>query len=132
MAGLKPASSGAVVLTCEHNRQTFKMIGQTSAELMRWHGAMHHKGPMTPEAIAEILQQAAIRLSRSYFEEVERERDGRWDDDNEQADNFRDEAEEIRNLAEECRAAAAQMLERSTPARARITRSTSLHLNPPH
>ena len=61
---------------------------------------------MTHDHLADLLKRAAVRLSKSYFEAVEAERDRRWDGNVEEAGDFRDEAEEVRTLIEECRAAA--------------------------
>ncbi len=61
---------------------------------------------MTHDQTAELLKRAAVRLSNSYFEEVENERDSRWDGDMEKARGHRDEAEETLTLIEACRAAA--------------------------
>ena len=80
---------------------------------------------MTHDHLADLLKRAAVRLSRSYFEEVENERDSRWGGDLEEAGDFHDEAEETRTLVEECRAAADRLLldGRSSSPRSRARRS---------
>ncbi len=83
---------------------------------------------MNREKTAQLLLQAAVRLSQTYFTEVNKERESRWDDDIEAAEGFHHEAAEIRAVVEECRAAAAQIFNNdvSPPDRARRRNSIGL------
>ena len=87
---------------------------------------------MTHDHLADLLKRAAVRLSGRYFEEVENERDSRWEGDMEEADDFRDEAEETRTLIEECRSAADRLLRdgKSSSPRSR-TRRSDVPASPP-
>ena len=88
---------------------------------------------MSDDHTADLLKRAAVRLSKTYFVEVENERDSRWEGDMEEACSYRGEAEETRTLIEECRAAADRLLRDggSSPLRSRARRSGSSVLASP-